>query len=790
MDILRVFLANIKSHKGNFISIAILTFIITLALGATLSNNLNTEDREAKALEDINAGDLMVIINEVSVDDEMVESIEKTDGVSSVEIENTITSNLIINDVTKNSSTFFAPYSEKKCRLYNEDFTDIVEGFAEPAKGEIYVPYSFIDMYKCKLGDKAYLSNGSKKEEYIIKGFVEEPVMGSSMIGVKKAFMNEDDFNRLYADTPRTQEEFDSIKEEGVITAWDLLNVYQSKDSELTISEFKMNVNNNSSVVDFGLFSMEKVQSISYTLTTNYIVSGVLISVAVMLMVVIIIIMCHSIVSNIELDYVNLGVYKALGFGTGKLRYIIALQYICAELLGIILGLVACIPTIALLNKIFLPLTGLLPESMPRFGIILAAMAAIMVVTILFIIGSTRRIRKVTPLHAISGNREDVYFKNPLSIPIGKRFMSFRLCYRQISSNSKQYISAIVIVALLMFFMISTTALSASVRGNKVYDAFGQIYLDVATSHIQPEDEEEIDAIIEKEAGISEKFHYYTKYYTLDGMEYHGTAMDNKDVYRSIIEGRAPEYENEIVVTKMVADELKKEVGDTVMVAYKDEEQEYIITGLYQSTNDLGAAFSLTIDGANSLTHKPENASTCYVLKDVSHVADLVKKLNDTYNDTKGYEFEDNNSGEDGDFFSTVMTIIDSITASIYGITIAVAIIVIFILCNKLYYRENRDLGIYKSFGYTSRKLRVLFSIRFAIVAAIGCVIGIIVDLLFENMTMGFLLSNIGICKYEADFSAVSFLLPTITIVLLFVVISFLATWKVKRSDVRTQVME
>lgn len=88
---------------------------------------------------------------------------------------------------------------------------------------------------------------------------------------------------------------------------------------------------------------------------------------------------------------------------------------------------------------------------------------------------------------------------------------------------------------------------------------------------------------------------------SLDGEVLCCVIYKNLDAVISINKGWAPLYDNEVVVTNILADELGLKIGDTVTVANKNEKSEYIISGLNQNINDLGRCFSMSLEGAKKI---------------------------------------------------------------------------------------------------------------------------------------------------------------------------------------------
>lgn len=78
----------------------------------------------------------------------------------------------------------------------------------------------------------------------------------------------------------------------------------------------------------------------------------------------------------------------------------------------------------------------------------------------------------------------------------------------------------------------------------------------------------------------------------------------------TLIEGRLPKYENEIVITTKVSEILKAQVGDVIYVEGVGERKDYIVSGIDQKINSMGIKAMLNFKGAERLN----GACTTYCL--------------------------------------------------------------------------------------------------------------------------------------------------------------------------------
>ena len=795
METLTLLKANIRYKKGSFICVLLLTFIISLCLTTIVSMNYNIGKRAEASLEMNDIGDLIPIISDFKCPDTILQSLKDNENVDHIRIMRTITQKLEINNIVNGSSTFFASYNQEQLsyKIYTNSGLSFQKNPAKLKQGEIYVPISFERLYNSKIGDKAYLTTGVGIKSLTIKGYFEEPFLGAEMIGIKLALMNEDDFNLLNTGRIQTKEERE--KDNKGILGYYFVNIYQAKESSLTMSNLKRLINDDSGIIGYSLFTLSTDQSISFTLMFTQIISGIMLAFLILLFIVVLIVMGHSISTGIEMDYTNLGVLKALGFSKGKLRKVFVFEYILAELLGSALGIVLSIPAIYYLNIIFVRMAGLLSAVNPAFGICLAILTAILLLSALFIFMKTRSIIKVSPVRAISGGRDNIYFHSKCEIPIEGKRLYFRMALRQLTSNSKQYISSIIIVAILIYFLISITVINTGIDQNKIAESFGiassDLYVGYNPGNDKSQEEinklqKEVEADISGLCPIENAFMLGSRYFTVNGDEYHTSIYTDPTIIKSVLKGRVPRYDNEIIVTKIVAKDLGVHMGDTVIIGNEKLEKEYIICGYFQCTSDLGRTISMSSEGAKRIIPDYNMTYMDYVLTDSSKSTEVVNMIKDKYRskiDTKDMNAQN-------DFGDTIINSMSVINVVVYTISIMFALVVIVIVCSKVFLKERTDYGIYKALGFSSGSLRLQFALRFAIVAFIGSLLGVIMNLCLNNAMMSALLSNIGISNFPTTYTLSSIIMPIAVLTLCFFVFAYLVSRRIKRVDTRSLISD
>lgn len=291
-----------------------------------------------------------------------------------------------------------------------------------------------------------------------------------------------------------------------------------------------------------------------------------------------------------------------------------------------------------------------------------------------------------------------------------------------------------------------------------------------------------VEEMIEKETPIADFFRIKSGYMYLNGNKYMSFVCDDPEEYVTVYGGRTCTYENEVIITQFLADQLGGSIGDTVEVQSSgSRESEFIISGFYQNANNMGSNFAMSLEGYQRITSKAEemeSMQTVYRLQDKEKADIILNKLKVRYGG--GYHYQNLN------YFSQI----DSILAAIKGISMMIYIIagvlvitVVCMVCGKIFIREKRDYGIYKEQGFTGRSLRYQFALRFAFVAFIGCARGILIDFMFSDACMSLILSMMGCTMQEDRVDLMIFVLPCVFILMLFFGFSYLKAGKIRKVE-------
>lgn len=778
MEIITLLKANIRHKKGSFASIIILMIIISMSLTAILSVRYNCETSIENALNHVNAGDLNLFITKQNMTDELINSVlnnEMVDSVVDYPAVSTIKSETN-GDLEVNSWSLLKLRPEIK--LFNSDLSGYSSEVPQLKSGEIYITQGVCTNMKCDVGDTIKIYTIGGDVELKIAGIIEEPVNGAAVMGWKQLFISDEDFDRLYEECMRNETE----TSKAIVH---ILKIFKT-DGTITDAKFRRQLNLETGIVDNSLGSITKEMSIYYSSLFPEIICSALMVFICFLIIVVFIVMGHSISTGIEMDYVNLGVLKSQGFSKGKIRAVFVLQYILAQIIGILVGMFFAIPLTKALGNVFQPITAVVAETNILVIKSLLIMLVVLLLSVILIILMTRKIGRISPIRALSNGQEQIYFDSRIKAPIIKRALAPSIAVRQFTSNKRQYIGMMLIVAILVFFMSTIMILGSSVNSKSAVESMGQIITEVSITYKGEMSDvtlNEIDHIVEEYSSVEKKYYLETGYLSVDGEAMYCFIYKDPEMIPAILKGRAPLCDNEIVITEIVAEEFSLEIGDMVTVSRNDNRGEYIISGLYRSMNDAGLCFAISLDGAKKLGFK--NVGWCgYSLSDPSKAEQIVEALNSEFGDI--IEARVQGSGISNTYNSAII----AMQAVIYIFSVIFALVVVHMVCSKTFLREKTDIGIYKSLGFTSANLRLQFAVRFLIVSIIGSVVGTVASVLFTGRILSLLLRGVGISSFAVEFTVFTFLVPVALICVCFFVFSYLAARKVKLVEVRELVVE
>lgn len=783
---------NYRNGKKAYVSLFLLMFVVSLSLATIITSLNSSKKRVEELMEKGGFGDLIcaaTIKNEEDntfINDELFPKInaceDLVDKVDMIPILN-INAHEINGKSSRNTQmgiSYDSPYVTYN--IYDTNGKLIENPVLSP--GEIIVPVAFKNSFDCKEGDTYKVASGDYSFEFKVKGFFEDPYMGSFLMGIKTVLLNESDIYKLY-------DVYDEcVAENGecnFVGRGVIFNVFKSKSCDLSDTVFEQQLNKKTEVTNFAWISLSHSQSENYMLMFTNIFSGIMAVFAVLLVIITIIVLNHNISSSIESGYTNYGVLKAIGVKNSVIRKSILLGYTGACALGAIVGIPASVPVIAFLNDVLTPVTGLYVRSGVNLLPVLAVIFALLLMMLLFIEIKLIKLNTIAPIKAISNRTSDNSFSSILKLPISKKLLNLSIAYRQFVAGKKQYITSIVITGLLGFFLLAGGSMySWTQNPESIADLFDCTTLDFSCVYKDADIKNEVEEKI-KEMTEYESYNIWNRYFILNEIQTYCYVCSDPAEYISVFKGRSCTYDNEMLITEFVAKEFGLKIGDEVTLSLKDNSAKYIVSGIYQCANDAGKNIAISGDGYERLTgNKMLDLRVNYRVSDKDKITEIENWVKENYAEDEA-SIIDHDEVSDIDTYKVAIV---SVTVLIYILTGIFVGVTIILICDKVFAKEKKDYGTYKAMGFRQGMLRRQFVLRFVIVSLIGSLLGCILFFTLSDAFFGVLFASFGVSNFAADIDFISLFVSIAFTAVLYALFSYIASRKIKKIQPRILISE
>ena len=781
-SILKLLRGNLKQGRGSFKGIILLMAILTFSFSGTISNNDQLEKAQKQRWENADMGDFLVYINHDSFTDEMKKSIRNAPSAAGSRVKETI---LMADSVRSDGEA-----SETKIELI--PFDPVYNVFDENGKdfvsnpsiqdGEILLTYKLHLFSEFQIGSKVTLhTHDGWDEDFVVKGYFEDHILGGATALDNRCMISGNDFARL------KEEKLDHVDSNvKLMILTDVVEIYAKEGA--TADDLRKELSSTSGLIRTANAAVAGEYLKEAGAMYSSIGSKFVYVFVAMLILVILITMNNSIHSSIEMEYTELGILKSQGFTSWNIRMVYVIQYTLALLIGAVLGLLISIPALHFLIGAWTNISGIVSETGVSFGKCGLACVGVIVICFFFVLFATRKVSAIAPVVAINGGHEDVYFENRLKTRIRPKPLTLSIAWRQIISSLRSYIGTSLIVMLMVFFLIFSSVLTQGMKPKALFPElegeiavtnYGGLKLDKLADF-----EQEVRAI-DADAQVKSQTDFRME---IDGELINILTFHSQEpVYRPL-EGRIPQYENEVMVASGLSRILNKKIGDSITIASATRTEEYVITGYFDSVSNFGKMAIVTEQGMMRLGHN--EVDVAYIsLGDAGNKDAVISHLNSAYGDSlRAKEYEENRTM--AIVKNVILVVMNAFSYAIYAILFIFSAVIVGMVCKRSFIKERKDIGVCKAMGFTAGELRRQFAMRFSIVALIGSAAGGVLALFLSDPLLKVIFSVVGITDFTKKYSVFTVLIPVIAICASFYICAYFSSRKVKNVEVRELITE
>ena len=704
------------------------------------------------------------MMNVTKKDEQKITAFMKAKGIDEYQIEHDITLPLSVmcfngrNDLE--SSGCFATTLPK---TYNFLF-DENNKTPDIQPGEVGIPLSMKHQLNLQLTDTFQILRGTRTYTYNITSFVRDSVYGSDMMGQKRIILHPADYQIQYDITQ-------DIDHAVVLSVNDGPN---TKQLEYDMQKAGLP---NAILVD------KETAELSFM--------GVSLGTSAMLLMSGIILLCMSfliirftILFQIESNYAEIGIMKAIGFQHSQIKPLYLMKYMGVTLIGVIIGFFASIPFAKLLESMQ---AGIVPLMPGNTGTYLSLIIVILIPSLVYTVTTLvlRKLKKQSTMDAIRQGNEGETYKEHTHFTLAKtrlhKLHNF-LAFNDLMAHRKHFLMMVIIYAFCMILILVPLTLKDAFQK----DTFLQI-LKISTGDLYSQQNGGISIkdLKEKRAKVRRDLKAYDENVRVDMETMTSASLSDNGLNTSVYlmkradgntitfdHGKAPKLSNELALSTTLAKRYGKTVGDSISMEYEGKKHTYLISGIYSSMMNLGNNIL-----AGDIDY--EYAYTGYLVIHLSQdeqanqqIAEAIKK---EYTDLKLIDSKQMTKSFSGDMPQQI-TMMSNLIISI----ILIIIFALTILFSKLHMlRAKKAIALMRSMGYAKRNIRRWLFARCMIQVLSGLLLGILVHTFCTNGLLEAYLESMGMGSVELRSAPFNMyvLYP-----LLFLLSAMAAQWLVNRT--------
>lgn len=733
-------------------------------------------------LEQANVSDfLMIAIGGTEENDKAIEKfLQEEDSVTDYRVEYTLAADqmkdkdgkdlefsntCIINRVDVSPQNFFDKNNKK--------IEDI-------SKGEVYLSRALLEEFSMEIGNAIYLKYDTDTYlELTVAGYAKDALLGSDLMGTKRILIGEEDYKTL---------------EQG-----NLMNCQMYHVDSNNVKELEQNYGKQTFSVSFGCGKA----TVKVTYLLDIVIALVVLVVSIGLVCITMIMLRFTISFTVKEEYEQIGVMKAIGIPETGIRSLYIVKYIAIAIVGAVIGCICSVPfgekmLATVTQNIFVENNG----TNVAMNVLVSVLVAAIVIGFAYL--STKPVKKLNPMTALRDGMEGESFAKTGKIGLtkGKLSVTSSMALNDIFSECRRYIILFITSLIGIWLLLMVVNTVTTLQSDKTAVWFGmypadyvledentanawqsieeaETYLEQIKQDFKVEGIKVEDVRLELNANVNVK-KGEDAYKVLSLQSVGGSAEDYQ--YE---EGMGPIEENEVAMAQRLAENMGIAVGDKVKIIAGEKEQEYIVSAIYQSMNNMGEVLRF------SQQAKVEYGSSygCFgveiTLDDSLSAAErnkMKKKLEKIYPKAKISTMGEYLEGMLGGTVSQV----GELKGVLFFLVVIINVLVVVLLQKMFLLREKREIATMKAIGFSDNALIMWQMKRIGMVVFAGIILGVLTGEWFTQLTSGQVFKFMGArIDFQLDILQGYVLYPAVMFVVILLACT-LVTKKIRKIDVQT----
>ena len=587
--------------------------------------------------------------------------------------------------------------------------------------GEFYMTEGKADALGVDVGDRLTIELNGVSREFVLADKIKDALFGSNQLSITRYIISEEDFE-CFLSAENTEEYYGGT----------LVYLYSS-DMEKVSTQIKP-------IVDNSICTMDRA-FMEFCYILDMIVVGVLLVVSIILIAIAFVVLRFTISFTLSEEFREIGVMKAIGIGNFRIRGLYLVKYMGLSVIGATIGFALSFPFGEMLMSV--SSQSIIVGNQSPILINIFCTVLVIAVILLFCYECTDKVKKMTPIDAIRNGQTGERFRKKSLMSLGKSKLSVTsfLALNDIASSPKCYgiISLTFFLCLSLLLILSATV--STMNSDSLATTFGwadcDIYIDskIGAECILEDGHEKLEKHLNNMEQILAQNDIPAKCYqeTMFNLPvafgenesniciYQGTGT-TMDMYEYTA-GTVPQNTDEIAITRIAADKLNANIGDTVTIKTIDGDKEYMITGFFQSMNTQGSGIRLHSDEYINYAQATGYVNTQIVFTDNPDSEEINWRMEEIQRIFPEYENIETCAETVKDMLGVADTLA-SVKSLIVILAIILAALITVLMERSFIAKEQGEIALMKAVGTRNGKIYAYHALRFLFVGIITVFIG------------------------------------------------------------------
>ncbi|BDR59113.1 ABC transporter permease [Xylocopilactobacillus apicola] len=713
---------NFKEKKFLSVVLLLMTLILTSLFSTAIHLHLESKKFLLESYSASQQPEVLVAVENNQYKSNFAEKLVNNSKIKTSYVQEYYTGNFV-DQVKDKEVVFFSPNS-------NRDFKR--EDLKKLNGNEVLIPQSLKKVYGLKLNQTITLKPGKSFQKFKIKGFFDDPIFSSSLAGQKRILVSSSKFNSFSSHYPQNG-----------MAKYKLISGYLSNHHQIaktTPKVLKSLGNLPSSAIDY---SFANIESNLMLIPSVFII--LLLTLSLFILISILIMLWYLITVTIDDNKLEMSILLSQGFTRLKVILNYLVKSVSIILTGTIIGIVIGYFSYVFLSGYLSNVTGVSwggqNELFSTITIGLLIAAALIIVCVIGFLKALRVGPIIQIMQQSTESHKNFHFK---LATISPKRLNFTLGVNKFIGQFKKTGTLFSIVSLLTFLMVvilgfaslfNSTSGALSVLGAPD----GDLVLLAKNSSAQ---------LSNVATQISKGTHptYVSKadqmMVNINGQKTTVDILEHFNKSTKLLQGSYPTNQNEILLTKKMAQSLHKKVGAQIELKYRGVKKKYQITGFYQSINNNGLSAKMSISGFQRLNSNfsPSQVVINFKKYDEAKINKLIKKFDNVDNVNVQNGRATYISG-----INYVRLILQAMLLFILIITIVLTCMLLSMLVKLTLIQEVKEFNTLKMIGYSNFRIRHILLYRFLSVIVLGQLIGITFGVLIGSPLGSLLMNSVGL---------------------------------------------